>query len=55
MSSRCVQARSRKLTQGSLADVSPGGSAHDELGCRDKLLRDGDTDGVDDELSLHPL
>lgn len=31
---------SRKLTQCALADISPGGPAHDELRFRDELLED---------------
>ena len=39
----CVQGPSQSLTQSSLADVCPGGSAHNKLRIRDQLLMDRDT------------
>lgn len=42
----CGAFRDRQLTQSALADVSPRGSAHDELRIRDKLLLAGDGDGL---------
>lgn len=42
----CGVFRDSRLTQSALADVGPGGSAHDELGIRDELLLAGDGDGL---------
>lgn len=44
----CGVFRDSQLTQSALADVSPGGSAHDELRIGDELLLAGDGDGLAD-------
>lgn len=40
----CGVFRDSQLTQSALADVSPGGSTHDELRIGDELLLAGDRD-----------